>query len=192
MGFLMSGIWLQDPGSLSSGNSRLLMIFVAAAAIALIAQAVALVAVAVVAAKTSKRALEIAEEVRAKVSPLVSNVQEMVSQAAPHVKVITENLAETSHVVRAKAVEFDATATDLNKKAKAQADRVDSMVTSTLGALSDVGQTIERGVKVPLREMSGIIAGFKAGMDVLVGRVKGFGQHSSKVTVIRETDDPGW
>jgi len=192
MGLLMSGMWLQDPDSLSSGNSRLLMVFVAMVAIALTVQALALIAMAVGAAKTRKRAMEIVEELRGKLTPMMTTTHDMLEHAAPRVKVITENLAETSHVVRAKAQEFNATATDLNKKTRAQADRVDAMVSSTLDTVSEIGETIQRGVKVPLREVSGIVAGFKAGMDVLVGRVKGSGQHSSKVTVIRETDDPGW
>ena len=52
MRIVMSGMWLQDADSLSSGNSRLLMVFVGMVAIALIAQAIALIAMAVGAAKT--------------------------------------------------------------------------------------------------------------------------------------------
>ena len=43
---------------------------------------------------------------------------------------ITENLVETSHMVRNKAREFDATASEVNMKTRAQAARVDGMVTS--------------------------------------------------------------
>lgn len=34
---------------------------------------------------------------------------------------------------------------------------------------------VERGIKVPMREIAGLAIGFKAGMDVLIGRGKGFG-----------------
>ena len=55
MRIVMSGMWLQDPDSLSSGNSRLLMVFVGMVAVALIVQAIALIAMAVGAAKARKR-----------------------------------------------------------------------------------------------------------------------------------------
>jgi methyl-accepting chemotaxis protein len=191
MAITMLGMWLQDADSLSSGNSRLLMIFVGMVAVALMVQAIALIVMAIGAGKARKRGLEIAEELRVKLMPIIQTTHEMVHQAAPKVKVITENLVETSHVVRSKAQEFDVTATDLNDKTRKQAARVNDIVTSALDTVTEIGETIQRGVKVPLREVSGIINGFKAGMDVLVGRAKGFGKHS-KVTVMREPDEPGW
>ncbi len=189
MRIMMSAMWLQDPDSLSSGNSKLLMVFVGMVAVALIVQAIALIAMAVGAAKARKRGLEIVEELRLKLMPIMDNTHSFIQDTAPKVKIITENFVETSHVVRAKAQEFDVTASDLNSKARAQAARVDGIVTSALNTTTDVAETIQRGIKVPLREVSGIINGVKAGLDVLVGRVKGFG---SGRTGTRRDSDPGW
>jgi hypothetical protein len=189
MRIMMSAMWLQDPDSLSSGNSRLLMVFVGMVAVALIVQAIALIAMAVGAAKARKRGLEIVEEVRLKLMPIMDNTHSFIQDTAPKVKIITENFAETSHVIRAKAQEFDATASDLNAKTRAQAARVDGIVTSALNTTTDVAETIQRGIKIPLREVSGIINGVKAGLDVLVGRAKGFG--SGRAHNHRDSD-PGW
>jgi len=189
MRIMMSAMWLQDPDSLSSGNSKLLMVFVGMVAVALIVQAIALIAMAVGAAKARKRGLEIVEEVRLKLMPIMDNTHSFIQDTAPKVKIITENFVETSHVVRAKAQEFDVTASDLNSKARAQAARVDGIVTSALNTTTDVAETIQRGIKVPLREVSGLINGLKAGLDVLVGRAKGFGSGRSNV---RRDSDPGW
>jgi len=188
-GMMMSGMWLQDPDSLSSGNSRLLMIFVAMVAIAMVAQAVALIIMAVGAAKARKRGIEIAEEIRAKMLPIMTGAHELIRDNAPKVKIITENFVEASHVIRSKAQEFDVTASDLNAKTRAQAARVDGIVTSVLNTTAEVTETIQRGIKVPVREISGLVNGLKAGLDVLVGRAKGFG-------IGRGNDprdsDPGW
>ena len=186
---VMSGMWLQDPDSLSSGNSRLLMVFVAMVAIALVVQAIALVVMAVGAAKARKRGLEIVEELRLKVMPILDSSHGFIQDTAPKVKIITENFVETSHVIRAKAQEFDSTASDLNSKTRAQVARVDGMVTSVLNTTSDISETVQRGIKVPLREVSGLVNGLKAGLDVLVGRTKGFG--SGRPTGRRDSD-PGW
>ncbi|HXC97670.1 MAG TPA: hypothetical protein VNU92_18360 [Edaphobacter sp.] len=173
---VMSGMWMQDPGSLSSGNSKLLMWFVGMVAVAMVVQAVAVIVLAVGTAKASKRALDIAEEVREKVMPVVTSTHEILRDSGPKVKVITDNLMETSHIVRSKAVEFDATATEMNMKARAQAARVDGMVSGVLDTTSEISQTIQRAVKVPVKEFAGLVNGFKAGLDVLVGRAREFGR----------------
>jgi hypothetical protein len=186
---VMSGMWLQDPDSLSSGNSRLLMVFVAMVAIAMVAQAIALIIMAIGAGKARKRGLEIAEDLRVKMLPIIAGTHEMVRDAAPKVKVITENFVEASHVIRSKAQEFDVTASDLNFKTRAQAARVDGMVTSVLNTTAEITDTIQRGIKIPVREVSGLVNGLKAGLDVLVGRAKSFGNGKGNFPQDR---DPGW
>jgi uncharacterized protein YoxC len=175
MRIVMSGMWLQDQESLSSGNTRLLIWFVGLVAVAMVVQAVAVIVMAIGAAKVSKRALEMADELRTKVGPLLDTTQSVIHDAAPKVKIITENLVETSHMVRNKVREIDATATELNLKTRAQAARVDGMVTAVLNTTADISETLQRAVKLPVREVAGLVNGFKAGVDVLVGRAKGFG-----------------
>ena len=189
MRIVISGMWLQDPDSLSSGNSKLLMVFVAMVAVALIVQAIALIAMAVGAAKARKRGLEIVEELRTKMMPILDSSHDFIQHVGPKVKIITENFVETSHVIRSKAQDFDVTASDLNSKTRAQVARVDGIMTSVLNTTSDISDTVQRGIKVPLREVSGLINGLKAGLDVLVGRAKGFG---SGRTSARRDSDPGW
>jgi hypothetical protein len=181
------GMWMQQE-PLSSGNTKLLIIFVGIVAFAMLAQAIALIAIAVGAAKARKRALEIAEEMREKIMPVVASTHDLIRDSGPKVKIITENLVETSHVVRAKAAEFDVTASDLNMKARAQAARVDGMVTGVLDTTADISQTLQRAVKVPVREIAGLVNGFKAGLDVLVGRAKEFGRGKANGARGRDTE----
>jgi hypothetical protein len=181
-------MWLQDAGSLSSGNSRLLIWFVGMVAVAMAVQAVAVIVLAIGTAKASKRALEIADELRTKIGPLLDTTQTVMHDAAPKVKIITENLVETSHVVRSKAAEFDATASDWNVKARAQGARVDGMVTSVLNTTAEISETLQRAVKVPVREFTGLVNGFKAGVDVLVGRAKGVGREKADGARGRDTE----
>jgi hypothetical protein len=195
----LSGMWLQDADSLSSGNSRLLMIFVGLAALALLVQAIALVVMAVAAGKARKDGLALVEEVRAAVMPLVTTTQELIRDSSPKVKVITENIVEASHIIRSKAREFDVTASDLNSKTRAQAARVDGMVTSVLDTTAEIKDSIQRGIKIPVREVTGLVNGLKAGLDVLVGRTKGFGTggygsggYGGGRSNVPRDRDPGW
>lgn len=195
----LSGMWLQDADSLSSGNSRLLMIFVGLAALALLVQAVALVIMAIAAGKARKDGLALVEEIRAGVMPLVTSTQELIRDSSPKVKVITENIVEASHIIRSKAREFDVTASDLNSRTRAQAARVDGMVTSVLDTTAEIKDSIQRGIKIPVREVTGLVNGLKAGLDVLVGRTKGFGSggygsggFGGGRSNVPHDRDPGW
>ena len=171
---MMSAMWLlQDvDDSISSGNSRWLMFFVGMVAVAMLTQAIVFVVAAIGAAKVRKRLLVIAEEVRLKALPVIDGAQDMIQDLRPKLKVITDNLVETSHIVRTKAQEFDSTVSDVNQKTRAQAARVDDMVTSVLNTTAHVASTIQKGVQIPVREFSGLMNGLKAGLDVLVGRSK--------------------
>jgi hypothetical protein len=164
------------------------MFFVGMVAIAMVGQAVALIVMAVGAGKARKRGLEIAEDLRVKVMPIITGMHELIRDNSPKVKVIAENFVETSHIIRSKAQEFDVTASDLNSKTRAQAARVDGMVTSVLNTTAEITDSIQRGIKVPVREVTGMVNGLKAGLDVLVGRAKGFGSSRNGP----RDRDPGW
>ena len=187
--FVLSGMWLQDADSISSGNSKLLMVFVGMVAAALIVQAIALVVMAVGAAKARKRVLAIAEEVRAKAMPVLESTQGFIANTAPKMITLAENLVETSNVVRSKAVEFDATLSDVNAKARVQAARADDIATTILTGTAEAVNAIQRGINVPIREFNGLVNGLKAGLDVLVGGTRGFGSSSRARTSYRESND---
>jgi hypothetical protein len=169
------GMWLQEPGSLSSGNSRLLMIFVGLVAVCMLVQALVVVVFAVGAMKSQKRMLSIAEELRTKAMPVIDSAEDLFHDSVPKLKVLVENLAETSHIVRSKAQEFDATMSDANRKTRAQVARMDGMMSSALTATEALAESIHESIRVPVKQMAGVVNGFKAGLDVLLSKAKGFG-----------------
>jgi len=167
---MIFGMWLQEAGSISTGNSRLLMLFVGVVAFSMLTQAIVFVVAAIGAAKVRNRLLAISEEVREKALPVIDSTQSMLQDIHPRVRTIADNFVETSHVVRSKAQEFDATISDVNQRARAQTERVDGMVSSVLDTTAGIASTLQKGVQVPVREFNGLISGLKAGIDVLVGR----------------------
>src|SRR5579864_8456263 len=94
------GFWLQEGDSLSGQNTKLLMIFVGIVAVSILAQTIIFIVIAVGAVKARKRMVSIAEELHTKAMPVIDNMQAMVRENSPKLKVITENLLETSHIVR--------------------------------------------------------------------------------------------
>ncbi|MBS1798562.1 MAG: hypothetical protein JSS95_01920 [Acidobacteria bacterium] len=175
---MILGMLLQDADSISSGNSRLLMFFVGMVAVAMLVQAIFVIVGVIIAARTAKRLTAIAEQVREKALPVIDSTHGIVHDLQPKIRTIADNFVETSHVVRSKAQDFDATITDVNQRARAQTERVDDMVSSVLDTTAGIASTIQKGVQVPVREFHGIMSGLKAGLDVLVGRGE---NHRSKI-----------
>jgi methyl-accepting chemotaxis protein len=168
-------MWMDDPGALSSGNSRLLMFFVGMVAIAMVIQAIAVVAFAIGALKSQKRIAAIAEEIRSRAMPVIDSAESLFHDTAPKLRTMTDNLLETSHIVRTKAQEFDATLSDVNNRTRAQVSRVDDMVSTVLTRTASIAETIQDGIRGPLKQVAGVIAGFRVGLDVLMSKAKGFG-----------------
>jgi hypothetical protein len=185
---LMVAAWqgLQSD-SISSGNTRLLMIFVGIVALSMLSQAIVVIFMAIGAKRTQERVLVIAEELRARATPILNSAENLAGETLPKIKIITENLLQTSQIVRAKAQEFDTTLTDANKRTRAQVARLDSMVSTALTATGTLAAMIHQGIRTPVVEALGVVNGVKAGIDVLMSKVgsgkKGFGGKSKAITL---------
>ena len=180
-GMLILSLLLQDAGSLSSGNSQLLTIFVGIAAAALLMLGISFVVLAVVAVNVGKKVTVTIDEVKAKAMPVIGSANTLLIDLTPKIKVMSANLVETSNVVRAKVQEFDSTLTgvnqtikDANEKTHQQVGRVDAIVTSTLSRTAAIADTIHTSIRKPVNEVAGMVNGFKAGLDVLMSRAKDF------------------
>ncbi|MBB5059001.1 hypothetical protein HDF16_003724 [Granulicella aggregans] len=165
--------------SISAGNTRLLMIFVGIVALSMFVQAIVVIVAAIGATKTQKRVLAIAEELRTRATPLIDKAIPIINKAEilvevtlPKIERISDNLVETSEIVKSKAKEFDVTLSDVNLKTRAQVARVDGMVSTALTATGSLAEMVHKGIRMPLVEMSGVVNGFKAGMDVLFSKSK--------------------
>jgi len=150
---------LQQP-DLATTN-RLIMIFIGMIAVAAVALAIALIVVAMKAVGAVKALTATAEDMKAKVLPLLDVAtdigktgREMLHDAAPKVKVITTNLMETSDAARSAAKQVDATITDVNQRTQKQVARVDGMVTAALTTTAEVVETVANGIKGPVQRVA--------------------------------------
>ncbi len=165
--------------SVSGGNTRWLMIFIGIVAVSMFLQTVFVVLTAVGAAKTQKRVLQIAEEIHSRATPIIEKAEDLVKETLPKIRTISDNLVETSELVKAKAKEFDSTLTEVNQKTKAQVARVDGMVSTALTATGALAEMIHKGIRTPVVEALGVVNAFKAGIDVLLKKSGGFANSAS-------------
>lgn len=184
---LATVVLLQD--SLGTGTTRLVMIFIGIAAFALLAQAFVMLGMAIGASKAQKKLLGQVEEISAKLMPLLDKSNVLVTDLTPQLKDITAraqaiigNVEEISALVRDKVNEFgptisaanetlneaNETARNANRRAQEQVGRVNGMVTDVLDATSQMGRAIQNGITTPVREVSNIVEGLKAGVMAFI------------------------
>src|SRR5471030_347514 len=130
---LMTMMW-QSPDAISSGNGKLLMVFIGLIAIAMVVQAFVIGIAALGAVKAQKKMMSVADDVRASLVPfleetrgvlaktndLISDVGPAIRTITEHVTVASENIAQASESLKDKAQEFDETLGEANQRARAQ------------------------------------------------------------------------
>jgi uncharacterized protein YoxC len=189
---VLAAMWLQS-GDVSADYIKWLTIFVGILAFALLFQAIGMVVFAMRAVTVMKGLKTSLDEAKVKALPMMGNMyeitlktQEILTDLAPKLKVISENVTETSHTVRGTAEKLDITLRqtvdkaavtfdDANFRTQRQVARVDTMVASTLAATSEIGATIHEGIRVPIRKISEIVEQSKQVIDGMIGRAKAVG-----------------
>ena len=77
---------------------------------------------------------------------------------------IAANARDVSGVAKDQAVRFAEVGRDIADRAKVQVARVDAAVDDTVGQVQDLGTNLKSAVRKPATEVSGVIAGIKAGV----------------------------
>ena len=173
-------VFMQD-SSQTQGDIHLSTVYLGIIAITLAVLVLALLigglVAAVFASKLIKRAETAVKTVENKALPILDKANALILDLTPKIKNISENAEQISYTVRAKADELSYTITELNQtvleingKTRVQVTRVDGMVTEALETTEEISQTVQNGIKAPVRQIAGVIAGFRAGLETLIER----------------------
>ena len=156
---------------------HLTMIAVWIIAIALAVAAGALFLMAGFAAKLLVSVDGIAKEVREHTAPLLDKTHELIVELAPKIHNLTTNAEHISATRRTKldeiavtVTELNATVQEVNLRTQKQVAHVDGIVSDALHAAEQISHSVQDGIRGPVRQVSGIIAGVKAGIEKLVER----------------------
>ena len=167
----------QSTDALSGRDVHWLMIFVAIIALALVVQAVGFVVAAVFASKLLLKLGGIAERTEERTGPLLTRTTEVLEDISPKIRSISTNVEQMSYTVRAKCDEVGETLTQLNRtvvdannRTRTQVARVDGIVSDALHTTEQVSHVVQEGIRVPVKQIAGIIAGLKVGLETFVKR----------------------
>lgn len=134
---------------------------------------------------------------RDKIEPLIPRIHETLESAGKTLSNATQTLEESRQhlteasnktneiltVVNTQLVAFNAAREELTVRVRAQAERIELVLDDTLSRFQDVSHSVHRGVMRPVREVSGVLAGIKAGFQTL--------RRGSRPSVAEATNEDG-
>lgn len=108
------------------------------------------------------------------VERLAALVHEKADEISPTITAANKTVLEANETVRETVRTTKVTAQEANEKTRAQITRVDKMISGALDATARLGVAIEQGISKPGREVAGVIAGLKAGLQTFAGAAQAF------------------
>jgi uncharacterized protein YoxC len=168
-------LWQTPDQGLTSHDGHLLVICIIAIAVAMVVQAVIILTAGLAAMKTMKEFRDLAHDVHTRATPIMQQTTDLLHDVSPKIRAVTENVTQISYTVREKVDEVgetlsqvNRTVADANQRTRGQVDHVDRMVTSALNTTEEVAETVSRGIRIPIKQMAGMVAGLRVGLETLM------------------------
>ena len=151
-------------------DDTLLRIFIAVTTFAVVVQAGILVGLYLAVRNSTARMEALATEVKSKALPAMETVQSMLVELRPRIDVISNNVAESSDLLRSQLGRLDATVTDALDRARLQVIRADELLNRTMDKVEETSEVVHKTVISPLRQVNGLMAAISTGVDVFLGQ----------------------
>jgi hypothetical protein len=118
---------------------------------------------------------------------MVNSARSLVEDLTPKVKHIASNLVEVSDILRSEAQHITVSVSDVVERTHQQAARMDHIVSSTLNGIGHATAAVQEGITAPIRHLSGVLEGLRAGLGSLRRRRP----HPNGTSIVRKVDqDP--
>ena len=143
------------------------IIFTAVTSIGVLIQAFVLLAMFFAVKKTAGEMRELSDQLKQHLIPTISTARNLFEDVSPKIKVATSNLVEASTILRSQAEHINKTVGEVADLAQTQVKRVDEMATAVVDGLAQATAAVQHGIATPLKQVSGVLNGLRAGLDVL-------------------------
>ncbi|MES2394057.1 MAG: hypothetical protein V4555_20655 [Acidobacteriota bacterium] len=177
LGGLTLAFWQANADAVSAHDVNVIKWCAIVIAGALVVQAIGVMVAAGFGAKLLHRLDKLSCAFDEKTTPLVNKTTALIDDLSPKVRSISENVEQISYTVRAKVDEVSVTVSevnrtvqDINGRTRVQVARADEIVTEAMIATEDISRTVQSGIRVPIRQVAGIVAGVKAGIETLLAK----------------------
>ena len=147
-------------------NSTMLA-FVIVAAVAIVLQMVILFALYKMMRETTSRMENLAGRMEEQTTPVLVTAHAILEDAQPKLAEITSNLAESTATVRAQVAQMAEVTGEIVDRARMQAARLDSLVSTTVDKIELTTDFVQHSVIGPVRRIQAIVQAVSAGLSFL-------------------------
>ncbi|MGD0739312.1 MAG: hypothetical protein ABR957_06915 [Terracidiphilus sp.] len=148
-------------------NQTVQLAMVAAVALAMMIQAIVLLAAFVALRKLAKNIHDQVEDIRSSVMPIIDQTRDLVTRLAPKIESTTSDLAVLTRALRDQTADVQEAADEIIARARRQASRLDTMLSSVLDAVDRASAFMADTVAKPMRQLSAFLASAKAVVESL-------------------------
>ncbi|MGA8110975.1 MAG: hypothetical protein WBD46_19210 [Acidobacteriaceae bacterium] len=143
------------------------IVFTAVTAAGVLMQALVLLGMLFAIKAAMRRVDEVTKKAEEHALPALATARQLLDEVTPKLKIASQNILDVTETLRTRSVTVTDAVDDLLKKAEVQVDRVDEMVTGTLDSIAHATATVQKAVVTPVRQVSAVLNGLRAGFDVL-------------------------
>lgn len=154
-------------------HPTLIAVFVVIAAIAIVIQMLVFLGFYLMARRIHKQASQVGEALRPGVEAAVRtfrDVAEAVSVSKESIRAVAENAAGISRLARERVGSLDVALGDLVSKTRAQAERIDLLISTLVDQVETTANAWQRTVLGPIQQMAALAKGFQTGLDFFLSR----------------------
>ncbi|WP_158748932.1 hypothetical protein [Acidobacterium sp. S8] len=144
-----------------------LIIFTAFTSVGVLIQAFVLLGMFIALRKATNKVHDLSDQLKQHLIPALSHSRNLLEDISPKIKVATSNLVVASEVIRTQAEHLNKTMSHVTDVAETQVTRVDEMATAVLDGLTQATAAVQHGISTPLKQVSGVLNGLRAGLEVL-------------------------
>jgi methyl-accepting chemotaxis protein len=124
--------------------------------------------------KAAKAAKVYAEELHAKLDPVLHSTHELVgitkdliNKLEPKLEAAAGDLADITRAAREETARIKESTSEITDRIRRQAERVESMANDALNSVDRVGHFINNTVSAPVKQVTGVVAAARAILETL-------------------------
>jgi hypothetical protein len=147
--------------------------FVIVAMLAIVVQMATLLVIFFQLRAASRQMQQITADLQRKIDPILVRINRVLENSEDKISSIVTDAAEMTRVARAQAQKVDRLVTEALDRMRSQVIRVDSILTGALEAVEDAGLKLRRNFLGPLHQASAVLKGIRTGIDFIRGQRAG-------------------
>jgi hypothetical protein len=149
--------------------NTLTTVFIFLTGVAVMLQAGVLLGMYLAMRKSTALMESMALEVKTKVVPTIEAADALLTEMRPKLRVIADNLEESTNVLRDQVQRVDAAVNDVVDRGRLQIIRADELLSRTLDRVEQTSDMVHNTVVSPVRQLSALIQGITTGLEFLFG-----------------------